>query len=115
MTTKHLFFCGFLMLLWVSPVASPAEKTTGRLFFTPAERAQLEQAKRQPAVAPKEKPALPPRHYQGVAQRQNGPATVWLDGQPEETRAIPHWPVGEYEERRDLLRGGQITIVPARP
>lgn len=63
-------------------LAAPAE--LGRLFYTPAQRDQLESARAhnvtQVASQPK-KPASPqPLRYDGVLMRSDGPTTRWVDG-----------------------------------
>lgn len=55
----------------------------GRLFYTPAERAQLEQARArlatpQAPAARTEPPA--PLRYDGVVIRSDGRSTYWIDG-----------------------------------
>jgi hypothetical protein len=66
----------------------------GRLFFTPAERAQLDEMRRRPAPAPQapvaaakpEPPAPPPPPkyvtLNGVVRRSDGVNTVWLNDKP---------------------------------
>ena len=70
--------------LGVGATASAAD--TGRLFYTPAQRAQLETARahnvtqvRQagPAVGP------PPVRFDGMVIRSDGKTTRWVDGQPQ--------------------------------
>lgn len=61
-------------------LASPTE--LGRLFYTPAERAQLESARTHNVtqVASQPKPSAPPLRYDGVLMRSDGPTTRWVDG-----------------------------------
>ena len=69
-------------------LASPVE--VGRLFYTPAERAQLENARvdnvtqstraGKPDVSTS---APPPLRYDGVLIRSDGKTTRWVDGKPQ--------------------------------
>ena len=72
-------------------VASPAraaDASLGRLFFTPAERQALEEARRKNVraeVQATEKPARPPVRnvtVSGVVRRSDGESTVWVNGKP---------------------------------
>lgn len=77
--------------------AAPGHAQTdaiGRLFYTPEQRALLEQARvrkitqlGEPARAPAASPAAPavpaPRRFDGVVIRSDGQATRWVDGRPE--------------------------------
>ncbi|AAZ96496.1 hypothetical protein Tbd_0543 [Thiobacillus denitrificans ATCC 25259] len=69
---------------------APAQATEiGRLFFTPAERAQLEAARartsgRAPSPAPSAASDTPPPvRYDGVVIRSDGKTTRWVDGAAE--------------------------------
>jgi hypothetical protein len=62
----------------------------GRLFYTPAERAQLENARvhKLTRSAASGKPdaarsAPPPLRYDGVLIRSDGKTTRWVDGKPQ--------------------------------
>ncbi len=63
--------------------APPTPDLPGRLFYTPAERAQLEQARARPASphapAARTEPPAPVR-YDGVVIRSDGRSTHWIDG-----------------------------------
>ena len=66
-----------------------AAEGIGRLFFTPAERAQLDQARvqKQRPVAKAEEPLAPPAApqvltYSGVVRRSDGKAVLWLNNRP---------------------------------
>jgi hypothetical protein len=70
-----------------SAPATPA--VLGRLFFTPAERAALDEARRRPTAVvavPAEKPPGPPPPefvtLNGVVRRNDGTTTVWLNNKP---------------------------------
>jgi hypothetical protein len=78
-------------LLWqpVPGAAGAATTDPGRLFFTPAQRAQLESVRarqaaagRNPAAsgAPAAAEADAPRSFDGIVIRSDGAATRWVDG-----------------------------------
>ena len=74
--------------------AAPEVRVLGRLFFTPAERARLDELRRRPPPAPPEvasaakpePPAAPPSPQyvtlNGVVRRSDGTTTVWLNNKP---------------------------------
>lgn len=73
-----------------APSAAPpaaARGGLGRLFFTPIERAALDDARKRPAAAPpvlaaEKPPAPPPPDFvtlNGVVRRSDGSTTVWLN------------------------------------
>lgn len=100
-----------LLLLGSAPL--PAQET-GRLFHTPAERAQLDAEKYR--LDPARSPA--PR-YQGVVRRSQGPATVWINGVPQEGQPPADPQAGSPAASRSspgdpLLQGGRIIVHPPR-
>ena len=65
------------------------DETLGRLFTTPAERAALDDARRQKllpaAPAPEPPPAVPPPQFvtiNGVVKRSDGQSTIWVNDKP---------------------------------
>jgi hypothetical protein len=73
--------------------AASAAQPFGRLFFTPAERAQLDVARTQKQRAPQvgtaetvETPPAPPAPqiitYSGIVRRNDGSAVLWLNNRP---------------------------------
>jgi hypothetical protein len=73
------------------PAASDHSASLGRLFFTPAERARLDDLRHRPPPPPVEvaKPEPPPpppgpRYVtvNGVVRRSDGESTVWLNNKP---------------------------------
>lgn len=68
-------------------LAAPVE--LGRLFYTPAQRTELENARARniDRSASQNKPAPPgvpaPLHFDGVVIRSDGKTTRWVDGKPE--------------------------------
>jgi hypothetical protein len=80
--------CLLLLALGAAPVWA-ADAGLGRLFFTPAERQALEEARRRniraEVQATAEKPALPPVRnvtVSGLVRRSDGESTVWVNGKP---------------------------------
>lgn len=63
-----------------------ASTDLGRLFYTPAQRAQLETARSRgihlPASSPQHSTAEAPQRYDGVIVRSDGQVTHWVDGKP---------------------------------
>ncbi len=126
-----------IALLLTAPAAASPAQELGRLFFSPHERAALDaRRKAQPNDAGQSPGAAPRRtRVDGYVLRSEGESTVWLNGAPRarETRiardregfgrvAVPGRAgglrVGEsYDgasgEVADLLRGGELRVVPA--
>jgi hypothetical protein len=79
--------CLVLPMLVAWP-AYAADASLGRLFFTPAERNALEEARRKNTraeIQAAEKPARPPVRnvsVTGLVQRSDGESTVWVNGTP---------------------------------
>ncbi len=88
--TMSLCLCG-------SGFAAPADP--GRLFYTPAQRAQLENARAHHVVAPVGRSAgaavegttadaIPaPQTFDGIVTRSDGAATRWVDGKAQRSTA----------------------------
>lgn len=109
--------CAALMLACapgILPGTAAAREGIGRLFFTPAQRAQLDHARRQP-IAPepvRDAGGLPaPPHAQwlavdGIVRRSDGQSTVWINRTPTpapQTRGtVPIGPVGDASDGADL-------------
>lgn len=80
--------CLFLLALGLPPAAWAADASLGRLFFTPAQRQALEDARRKnirAEVQAAEKPARPPVRnvtVSGLVRRSDGESTVWVNGKP---------------------------------
>lgn len=73
------------LLAWNAGCAIAAPGAPGRLFYTPAQRAQLEAARnrgtRVSAASPRTAVDTPQR-YDGVLIRSDGQVTHWIDGTP---------------------------------
>lgn len=69
----HSIRCALLLALSLAGEAACAE-ALGRLFFTPAERARLDQPPRDEA------PAAPPPRLDGIITRSAGSPTLFLNG-----------------------------------
>ncbi len=84
-------------------LAPPAAAGLGRLFYTPAQRATLEDA-RQRNIVHAATPSAPGGAivYNGVVQRSDGRTTQWVDGQPQARAGI------DYEADGRRLAPGQV-------
>lgn len=102
----------FFLLLASATSARPQSQALGRLFFTPEQRAALEEQKRH-LGAPAGGPATT---LNGVVRSSSGRNTVWVNGIPQEDVATqPGWRVGETivpgrTEPQDLLGSGRIAV-----
>ena len=88
--------CALVAAIWTDLAAAqapkPAEEPLGRLFFTPAQRAQLDVARKQRArttlateraeEATSAAPTPQTITYDGVVQRSDGKSTVWINSRP---------------------------------
>ena len=81
-----------LIILLISPLAH-ADGLSGRLFYTPTERAQLETGHNRPTPAPAEPPArTPDTLFNGYVLRSDGRATQWINGEPRQLQQLPASP-----------------------
>jgi len=97
----------------------------GRLFFTPAERAALEQSRRQAQAAPTPAPEPPPQRpvvsapppaevlpvvtVDGYVRRSGGEATVWVNGENSYDGGVA---TGRIDPRAARIHGQRIAITP---
>ncbi|MEQ1674085.1 MAG: hypothetical protein ABL865_03490 [Candidatus Nitrotoga sp.] len=80
MTKRLTLICITLgMFAWAISSALHAAEL-GRLFFTPKERAQLEQAQTSKQIPGSANSAV---ILNGIVQRHNGPRTEWINGVPQ--------------------------------
>ncbi|MBX3651646.1 MAG: hypothetical protein KF771_09760 [Burkholderiales bacterium] len=72
-----------LLLVTALPAAYAAE-LTGRLFFTPDQRDQLDQLRKQKAIASqvRDEPVPETVTYNGIIRRSDGKTTIWMNNQP---------------------------------
>lgn len=89
-----------LFSLFILP-ASHAE--LGRLFYTPVQRAGLEQARLHNRTLPVTTASIPPRPltYDGVVIRSDGHSTRWVNGKPQAGDSY------EFNARGKTLKPGQ--------
>ena len=102
--------------IWGAPPLALANEPLGRLFFSPAQRAQLDTARathdrRGPLIAESEALPLPGPdvvNYSGLVRRNDGggPSTVWINGKPmtERTR-------GNEVNVTGVRRDGAVKVV----
>lgn len=78
-----------LMVLCVAP--AHASKEPGRLFYTPQQRAQLEQMRTRPAAQAQSPAAAaaPPIRFDGVVVRSDGRSTRWVNGRAQVGATAP--------------------------
>ena len=80
--TKQLVLICITLGLVAWAISSAIHATElGRLFFTPKERAQLEQAQTNNHTTGRAKNSTV--IVSGIVQRHNGPRTVWINGVPQ--------------------------------
>lgn len=94
--------------------AASAQDALGRLFFTPAQRAQIDEARRRPAAPePVREAVVAPAQPQpqslsvdGIVRRNDGQATVWVNRKPtaapEQAGAVGIGPVRDASDGADL-------------
>jgi hypothetical protein len=114
-----------MLLAWlvVSP-GWPADEPFGRLFFSPVQRAQLEEARRRNIRAEEQasetasKPKAPrARHVtvNGLITRSDGTSVIWVNGKPVESQAVGGLrvsPTGSRESvvLRDAEKGSAVRL-----
>jgi hypothetical protein len=100
-----------LALAAASP-CSPADEPLGRLFFSPAQRAQLEEARRRNIRAEEQaseaasKPRVPrARHVtvNGLVMRSDGTSMIWVNGKPVESQTVEGLRVSPTASREAVL------------
>lgn len=75
---KRIFLLLAACLISVAASADPS----GRLFFTPRERAALDRARQQAAAGAVERPAASSLTLNGIVKRSDGRNTLWLNDRP---------------------------------
>jgi hypothetical protein len=100
-------------LAWfVAPPGWPADEPLGRLFFSPAQRAQLEEARRRniraeelaSQAASKPKPPRA-RHVtvNGLIMRSDGASMIWVNGKPVESQTVEGLRVSPTASRESVV------------
>ncbi len=99
--------------LCVTAGTAAAQDGFGRLFFTPAQRVQIDESRRRPAAQPARAVPGAPAPVQpqslsvdGIVRRSDGQATVWLNrtptAAPQTGGAVRIGPVGDAADGADL-------------
>ena len=121
--------CASSLSLLLMMLASPVQADDlGRLFFTPAERAQFDAARRtanQPAIenpptttqelTPNTPSPLPAVTVNGVVLRRHGPSTLWLNGESQDAHAAAVPGDAQHEVRLESGAAVVISNTDARP
>ncbi len=115
---KSLFQISFLVLLMLSDNPAWAEaKPLGRLFFSPEQRAAMDQLQHMDGQSPSEQK----KHFtlNGALHRKHGRSIYWGNGQrlPEDASLPRKILVGDTlngntGQTESILQGGNITIKP---
>ncbi|MDP3586286.1 MAG: hypothetical protein Q8R61_14240 [Thiobacillus sp.] len=92
----------------------------GRLFYTPAQRAQLEAARARNVTRVETRmPAFsaPPVRFDGVVIRSDGQGTAWVDGRPQTgTAGVPGLKPGQIRADERVYEPYQVLRpAPAPP
>jgi hypothetical protein len=101
----------FLLLLAAAPPAMSAE-ALGRLFFTPTERQQLDQARLRkpgPAQAAEAPPAPEPPQvlkYSGIVRRSDGKSVLWLNNRPVDEKEA----LSSHSVSGRIRNDGSVTV-----
>ncbi len=72
-----------LFLLVALNAGASLAADAGRLFYTPAQRAQLEAARTRNVTRDMPADAVPAQRFDGVVIRSDGGNTSWVNGQPQ--------------------------------
>jgi hypothetical protein len=107
--------CAALLLAISLPAT--AQDQLGRLFFTPAERSNLDKLRRGETIAPGDVARADPV-INGYIRRSDGVNTVWIDGAPYRTDAkrlanVDNLPVGS--SARVEIRSGDAKAAELAP
>lgn len=84
--------CIFSLLLFGLVSPAHAASLSGRLFYTPAQRAQIEAARNRGTPAHVDTPSVEDTTYNGYVVRSDGSATLWVNGQPHRLQHAPGAP-----------------------
>jgi hypothetical protein len=108
----------FCLLLGMACAASAGAAELGRLFFTPAQRADMDRKRLlNPKELATEQPA-PRRTVNGRIIRSDGKTTTWVNGIPDDDAYSRRAKVGQTldagtGEAQDSLQGGRLVVKPA--
>ncbi|BBP05570.1 hypothetical protein TPL01_02710 [Sulfuriferula plumbiphila] len=84
--------CIFSLLLFGLVSTAYAASLSGRLFYTPAQRAQIEAGRNRGTPAPADTPGAQDTTYNGYVLRSDGRVTLWINGQPRRLQRAPATP-----------------------
>lgn len=100
-------------------MAAPGTPLPGRLFYTPAQREMLINARThkvtqiQKSAAP---PEAAPMRFDGVIMRSDGVATHWINGRPHAGQpSVPNLKPGQTRAQQQVYEPYQIQRPSERP
>lgn len=104
------------LILGASCVTGAAAAELGRLFYTPAQRAEMDRKRLLDPRAGGETPSQ--RVVNGRITRSDGKSITWVNGAPDENPHSQRAKVGQSlnaaGEVQDNSQGGRLVIGPAR-
>jgi hypothetical protein len=92
---RRAIIAATLGALWLAPAQAFAGEPIGRLFFTPAQRTQLDNARSQKnraTLASEQQEGAPAPEvvtYSGMVRRSDGKSTVWINNRSVQDREAP--------------------------
>lgn len=122
---SRLALLAALMALFLGGLGECVAADPGRLFYTPAQRAQLEAARASnaPPATRSEPRSASPLRFDGIVIRSDGRSVSWVNGQPRSgTSGVPGLKPGQIRaegrtyEPYQVLRptpGQAVTEAPA--
>lgn len=100
--------CGASGWAW----AAPGKPIPGRLFYTPAERAMLINARTHKITEVRKSttpPESPPVRFDGVITRSDGATTHWINGRPHSGQPrLPHLKPGQTRAQKQVFEPYQL-------
>lgn len=103
-------------LLALAAFCVRAEEELGTLFYTPAQRDELDRLRRGESVEAAAQPVPGRRHsVTGYVERSDGRGVVWIDGKPIVVRDPADRRVFDPDEVRAYSRSGDAVRIERKP